>query len=100
VLEQGQVNESPQTRSVVILDPSHAPVARRLAAAHGVEVEQVPCRGIEPVTTVTLVLVGTAAAVGAVLRRGLRNNGTKSSGRAECGCIDAGQCACRGCARR
>ncbi len=31
------------------------------------EVEQVPRRGIEPVVTVTLVLVGATAAVGAVL---------------------------------
>jgi hypothetical protein len=59
--------ESPQMPSVVVLDPSQVPAARTLAAAHGVEVEQVPHRGIEPVTTVTLVLVGAAAAVGAVL---------------------------------
>jgi hypothetical protein len=51
----------------VVLDLSHVPAARRLAAAHGVEVEQVPYRGIEPVTTVTLVLAGTTAAVGVVL---------------------------------
>jgi len=43
------------------------PAARTLAAAHGVEAERVPRRGIEPVATVTLVLAGTAAAVGAVL---------------------------------
>jgi len=61
------VSESPQTQSVVVLDPSQVPAARTLAAAHGVEAEQVPRRGIEPVATVTLVLAGTAAAVGAVL---------------------------------
>lgn len=61
------MSESPQARSIIVLDPSQVPGARVLAAVHGVEVEQVPCRGIEPVTTATLVLVGTAAAVGAVL---------------------------------
>jgi hypothetical protein len=65
--EGDQVSESPQARSVIVLDPSQVPGARVLAAAHDVEVEQVPCRGIEPVTTAVLVLVGTAAAVGAVL---------------------------------
>lgn len=43
------------------------PAARMLAAEHGIEVEQVPRLGIEPVTTVTLVLLGAATAVGAVL---------------------------------
>ena len=61
------MTESPQTQSIIVLDPSQVPAARTLAAAYGVEVEQVPRRGIEPVATVTLVLVGTAAAVGAVL---------------------------------
>lgn len=61
------MTESPQTQSVVVLDPSQVPAARTLSAAHGVEVEQVPHRGIEPVVTATLVLAGTAAAVGAVL---------------------------------
>ncbi|MGH3865288.1 MAG: hypothetical protein ACRDQ4_03955 [Pseudonocardiaceae bacterium] len=34
------MSESPQTQSVVVLDPSHVPAARVLAAAHGVEVER------------------------------------------------------------
>ncbi|GAA4010747.1 hypothetical protein GCM10022247_36240 [Allokutzneria multivorans] len=51
-----------------MLDASEEPTARRLAAEHGVEVELVPRRGIEPVATVTLVLVGAATAVGMVLR--------------------------------
>jgi hypothetical protein len=50
-----------------VLDPAQLPAARALAAAHGVEMEEVKGRGIEPVVAVTLVLVGTAAAVGAVL---------------------------------
>jgi hypothetical protein len=60
------VAKSRQTRAVIVLDPSQAPSAHTLAAAHGVKVEQVPQRGIEPVTTVTLILVGTVAAVRAV----------------------------------
>lgn len=59
--------ESPEREAVVVLEASQVPAARMLAADHGVEVEQVPRLGIEPVTTVTLVLVGAAAAVGAVL---------------------------------
>lgn len=61
------MTESPQMQSVVVLDPSHVPDVRELAATHGVEVEQVPRCGIEPVTTVTLALVGAATAVSAVL---------------------------------
>ncbi|XVQ06624.1 hypothetical protein ACQP1W_28680 [Spirillospora sp. CA-255316] len=61
------MSESSQTQSVVVLDPSQESTARAVAAAHGVEVESVPRRGVEPVATVTLVLVGTVAAVGTVL---------------------------------
>ena len=61
------MTESAQAQSVVVLEPSQVPAARELAATHGVEVEEVPRRGIEPVATVTLLLMGAAAAVGAVL---------------------------------
>ncbi|MGK8491259.1 hypothetical protein [Nocardia asiatica] len=60
------MNEPSQTHAVV-LDPWDVPSARAVAAAHGVEVRELPRRGIEPVTTVTLLLIGAAAAVGAVL---------------------------------
>ncbi|WP_280494821.1 hypothetical protein [Nocardia asiatica] len=60
------MNEPSQTHAVV-LDPWDVPSARAVAAAHGVEVRQLPRRGIEPVTTVTLLLIGAATAVGAVL---------------------------------
>jgi hypothetical protein len=59
--------QSAQAQSVVVLDPGQVPAARELASSHGVEVEEVPRRGVEPVSTVTLLLVGAAAAVGAVL---------------------------------
>jgi hypothetical protein len=58
---------SDEVRSVVVLDQTQVAAAHSLAAAHGVNVEVVPRRGIEPVTTVTLLLIGTAVAVGAVL---------------------------------
>lgn len=61
-----KVTESPQTRVVVVVDSSQVPVVHELAAAHGVAVEQVPERGIEPVSTVTLILVGAAVAVSSV----------------------------------
>jgi hypothetical protein len=60
------MTEPQQTQSVVVLDPSQVSAAYELAAAHGVLLEEVPHRGIEPVTTATLVLLGTATAVGAV----------------------------------
>lgn len=60
------MSESP-TQSFVILDAAQVKTAQSLAAAHGVEAEQLPQRGIDPVATVTLVLAGSAAAVGTVL---------------------------------
>lgn len=57
----------PSQTHAVVLDPWDVPSARAVAAAYGVEVRQLPRRGIEPVTTVTLLLIGAAAAVGAVL---------------------------------
>lgn len=55
------------TQCVVILDPSQVPSAVSVAEAHGVAVDQVPQRCLEPLTMVTLVLAGSAAAVGTVL---------------------------------
>lgn len=56
-------------REVVVVDLSEVHTAQALAEADGIEVQQVPRRGIEPVTTVTLVLAGSATAVGAVMHR-------------------------------
>jgi hypothetical protein len=61
------VSTSMQTE-VVVLEPSDVPTARVLAELHGIEVQQVPRRGIEPVTMVTLVLIGSITAVGAVMQ--------------------------------
>jgi hypothetical protein len=65
--EEIKVTESAPIQSIVVLDPSQMPAVRELAAAHGVEAVEIPQHGIEPVTTVTLLLVGAAAAVHAVL---------------------------------
>jgi hypothetical protein len=42
------------------VEPAQVPAARAVASAHGVDVQEVPRRGIEPVTTVTLLLVEAA----------------------------------------
>jgi hypothetical protein len=55
-----------QARAVLVVEPSDVPVVRDLATARGVAVEEVPERGIEPVSTATLVLVGVAAAISGV----------------------------------
>lgn len=57
--------ERPHTE-ILILDSSELPNAQALAAERGARTELVPNRGIEPVTTVTLLLIGPALAVGAV----------------------------------
>ncbi|SNY64006.1 hypothetical protein [Paractinoplanes atraurantiacus] len=56
------------TRSIVVVETSEVPAALRLAAEHGVRAEEVPRLGVEPVTTATIVIAGTAAAVGLVSR--------------------------------
>jgi hypothetical protein len=54
------VTDALPTRSVLVLDPAELPALRVLAAVQGVEVREVPSRGIEPVTTVTVLLLGAA----------------------------------------
>lgn len=60
------MTDSSQVRAVLVVDPSDVPAVREVAAAHGVTVQEVPERGIEPVSTVTLVLVGVAVTVNSV----------------------------------
>lgn len=67
--------ELPHSQTIVILEPTQAQEAQTIAADYGVTVEQVPQRGIEPLTTVTLLLVGTAAAVRALMRELERRKG-------------------------
>jgi hypothetical protein len=58
----------PRTQCVIVVDPTQLSDIRALAAARGVEVRQIPERGVEPVTTVTVLLVGAVAAVTALQR--------------------------------
>ncbi|WP_328459333.1 hypothetical protein OHA21_26825 [Actinoplanes sp. NBC_00393] len=50
-----------------MLEPGEVAAALELARARGVEADEVPRLGIEPVLTVTLLLSGTTIAVAAVL---------------------------------
>jgi hypothetical protein len=58
--------EEERVDEIVVVDADELESVREIAAAHGVEFQEVPRRGFEPVTTVTLVLIGTALAIGAV----------------------------------
>lgn len=58
--------ELPQITDYVDVDLSDVPVVHELAAARGVAVAEVPERGMEPVTIVTLILMGSATAVSGV----------------------------------
>jgi hypothetical protein len=51
----------------VIANSDEVGYIRRLAGDHGVTLEEIPARGLEPVLTVTLLLMGTGAAVGMVM---------------------------------
>jgi hypothetical protein len=54
-------------QEILIIEREDIAQARRFAAAHGVDVEEVDVRGIEPVWTVTLLLLGAPAAVATVV---------------------------------
>ncbi|MEV0726592.1 hypothetical protein AB0I37_27920 [Micromonospora purpureochromogenes] len=62
------MSESTRTDAVLVVTPQDVAAVREVAAAHGVEVRAVPGRGFEPVGTVCLAILGTAAAVGLVRR--------------------------------
>ncbi|MEJ2852589.1 MULTISPECIES: hypothetical protein [unclassified Saccharothrix] len=57
---------SDNTSSVVIVDRDDLDAVTGIAAEHGVLVQPVDTRDLEPVLTVTLVLLGSALAVGTV----------------------------------
>jgi hypothetical protein len=52
---------------LVVVDRADADLVRATAADHGVRAEELPTRGLEPVTTVTFALLGAAAAVATVV---------------------------------
>jgi hypothetical protein len=53
---------------VAIVDRTDLTYVRKLAAHYDVAVEEVPARGIEPISTVTLILIGTVSVVAVVAR--------------------------------
>ena len=61
------MNQPAPSEEVITIDTSQLAHARQVASDHSVEVHELPQMGFEPVTTVTLVLIGGAAAVGAVV---------------------------------
>ncbi|MGS2809368.1 hypothetical protein [Nocardia sp. MW-W600-9] len=60
------MSEVDQEEAVLLVEQDDLDEVRSLAKEHSVELTVLPARGIEPVTTVTLIVLGTAAAVGAI----------------------------------
>jgi hypothetical protein len=56
------------TQQIVIVDQNDADFVRRLAAEHDVQVREIPVRGIEPILTVTLVLLNLESISGVLTR--------------------------------
>jgi hypothetical protein len=56
-----------RVEELAVIDLEELVEAQRIAAENGVEVEEFEVAGIEPVTTVTLLLVGSSLAVATVL---------------------------------
>lgn len=61
----GEFVES-DSHEMVVVDADELEAVRELAERNGVSISEVPIRGMEPITTITLVLLGTPAAVGMV----------------------------------
>src|SRR5579875_2657053 len=55
-------------QAVISVRPEDLPAARETAAAHQVEVRELPATGMDPVSAVALVLIGSALAVSVVQR--------------------------------
>ncbi len=60
------MSEEVSAEQVVVLDRSDLTWAREIAAANGVELVDLPSSAFEPVTTVAVILLGGALAVGAM----------------------------------
>ena len=56
-----------QVEELVVIEPDDLDEVRRIAEENGVKALEVEAFGIEPVTTITLLLVGSSLALGAVL---------------------------------
>lgn len=53
---------------ITVVETEELYAIREIAASHGVDVQEIPSLELEPVTTVALLLIGSALAVGAVMR--------------------------------
>ena len=51
----------------VVIEPEDLEYVRQAAVDNGVSIEEIPSEGFEPITTVTLALLGASAAVATVL---------------------------------
>lgn len=54
-------------REVTIVEAADLDEIRALAAAEGVDIQEVPSLQLEPITTITLILIGSALAVATVM---------------------------------
>lgn len=59
--------DSDATQAVIEVEPSELEFLKATAAENGVSLEGVPQEGLEPITTATLILLGTALAVSTVV---------------------------------
>lgn len=55
-----------ETEQIIVVDRSDLSEVRGIAAAYNVELIDIPASGLEPITTVAIILVGSALAVATV----------------------------------
>ena len=60
------VSEDPEVEEIIVVDADDLKYVHEVADGHGVSIRDVSLRGIEPVTSATLILFGTAFGVGTV----------------------------------
>src|SRR6266702_5642089 len=60
------MHADPDVEHLVALEPDDLNAAHALATEHGVALVELPTKGIEPVAGVTVILLGSALAVGTV----------------------------------
>jgi hypothetical protein len=62
------MSDDDTAEEIIIVDQEDVEYALETAAAHGVEANELTVHGIEPITTATLIIFGSALAVAAVSR--------------------------------
>ncbi|NUK11748.1 hypothetical protein HRW18_27990 [Streptomyces lunaelactis] len=60
------MSDQEQVEEVIIVDQGDVEALREFASEHDVKTQEIPIFGIEPITTVTLVIIGSAVAVAVV----------------------------------